>query len=177
MNLQEKFIRKVSEKNGRAVGFRIDEVRLPNGKRGIREYLTHPSAVAVIPIVDRKRILMVRQYRHPVREITWEIPAGKLDPNESILTCVRRELEEETGFKARVYKKLISFWPTPAFSNEVIHIFVAKNLTKGRTNPDEDEFVKAKAWPLEEVFSLIRRGKIKDSKTIIAILAYTSFPR
>ncbi len=172
MKLKEKFIKRIYEKQGRAVGFRIDEVLLPNGKKGTREYLNHPGAVAVIPVIGKDNIVMVQQYRHPVGEITWEIPAGKLDKGEAPLKSIKRELKEETGYVAGSFGKLLSFWPTSAFANELIHIYVAKNLKPGSIGLDDDEFVQTKIWPLKTLLKFIRQGKIKDSKTIIALLYY-----
>ena len=107
------------------MGFRIDEIRLPNGKNATREYLDHPGAWQVIPLVTPDKVLMVRQFRYPVNRVTLEIPAGKLDRNERPLSCVKRELEEETGMKAGRIRKLLSFWPTATFANEIIHVYVA----------------------------------------------------
>src|ERR1051326_7323418 len=115
MKLKEFFHRRHHFFKGKAVNFRVDQVRLPNGKKATREYLDHPVAVAVIPLIGKNKVVMVRQYRHPVGEITWELPAGKLAKGESPLPCVRRELQEETGYTARRIKKLLSFWPTAAF--------------------------------------------------------------
>ncbi|MBV9079652.1 MAG: NUDIX hydrolase [Elusimicrobia bacterium] len=159
------------------MSFRIDEVRLPDGKTAIREYLDHPGAVAVVPILDDGRVLMVRQFRYPVGEMTWEVPAGKLTKGEKPEPCVLRELEEETGRKAGRVRKLISYWPTSAFANEIIHIYVADKLTKGRMNPDEDEFIDCRAWELKRIYRQIEQGKIRDSKTLIALLAYRQFGR
>jgi ADP-ribose pyrophosphatase len=171
MKLKEKFIRCKTQVYGKAVNFRIDEVRLPNGKTAIREYLDHPGAVAVLASPAPGKILMVKQFRHPVREITYEIPAGKLAMGENPLACVKRELEEETGFRAKKIKRLISFWPTAAFANEVIHIYQATKLEKGVFHPDEDEFLGCEVWTLAQARRAVRSGKIKDSKTIIAVLA------
>jgi ADP-ribose pyrophosphatase len=171
MKLKEKFIRRLKQVNGNAVNFRIDEVRLPNNKRAQREYLDHPGAVAVVAFPSPGKILMVKQFRHPVGEITWEIPAGKLAKGENPLACVKRELEEETGFRAGRVKKLIAFWPTAAFANEVIHIYTATHLKPGVLRPDEDEFLGCETWPLSKAVRFIKSGKIKDSKTIIAVLA------
>jgi len=172
MNPTEKFLRRKFEHRGKAVGFHIDEVRLPNGHNVTREYLDHPGATAVIPVVSPGKILMVRQYRYPVKQITWEIPAGKLDKGEAAIKCVRRELEEETGYKAGRIQKLLSYWPTAAFANEIIHIYVATQLRPGRVNPDEDEFLSCRAWPLKKLYADIDAGRMKDSKTLIALLAY-----
>jgi ADP-ribose pyrophosphatase len=159
---------------GKAVAFSVDKVRLPNGRAAVREYLNHPGAVAVVAFSGHSRrspqILLVRQYRHPVRRITWEIPAGKLDPKESPAVCARRELEEETGFKAGRLRHLISYWPTAAFSDETIHIFGAWDLTRGVFKPDDDEFINSRPVDFKTALRWVKRGKIKDSKTIIALL-------
>lgn len=155
---------------GKAVGFQIDQVILPNKKKAMREFLDHPGAVAVLPLLPHNKIIMVQQYRYPVREKTWEIPAGKLSRGENPLSCVKRELQEETGYTAKKFKRLLSFWPTAAFANEIIHLYVAKNLTPGKPHLDEDEFVETRIWTLSQAYKAIRSGRIKDSKTIIALL-------
>ena len=170
MKLKEKLHKRVRIYSGRAVGFSADHIVLPDGNIAKREYLEHPGAVAVLPFVDKKNIILVRQYRYPVGKITYEIPAGKLSPGESFVDCVKRELEEETGYRAGRIKKLISYWPTPAFSNELLHIYEADGLVKTRKNPDEDEFIDSKIVSLKEAMSIVVSGKIKDSKTIIALL-------
>jgi ADP-ribose pyrophosphatase len=171
MKLKETFVKRCADIPGKAVGFRIDEVRLVNGKTALREYLHHPGAVAVVAI-DRGRILMVQQYRYPVKSKTWEIPAGKLDLGEDPRACAKRELEEETGYKAGRLRRLLSFWPTAAFADEIIHIFVATKLKKGKANPDEDEFLNCKAWKKKVLFRKIANGHIRDSKTLIGLLAW-----
>jgi ADP-ribose pyrophosphatase len=169
--LVETFVRKKTVWRGRAVNFDVDTVRLPNGKLATREYMSHPGAVGVVPFLDRDTIVMVRQYRHPVGEVTLELPAGKIDPNESILTCVKRELAEETGFTARKITPLIRYWPTPAFADEVLHLFVATGLKAGCVNTDEDEFLEVVHLPFKKAVEMVRRGKIRDSKTVIGLLS------
>jgi ADP-ribose pyrophosphatase len=169
--LIEKFVSKKTIWRGRAVDFRVDTVRLPDGKLATREFLDHPGAVGVVPFLDDRTIIMVRQYRHPVGEVTLEIPAGKIDRGEPLLSCVKRELREETGYSARRYKKLLSYWPTPAFANEVLHLYVAENLTAGKMNADEDEFIESVKIPFRKALDLVKRGGIKDSKTVVGILA------
>lgn len=156
---------------GNAVDFVVDTVLLPNGKKATREFMDHPGAVGVVPFVDRENIVMVRQYRHPVREVTLELPAGKLDPGESVLTCLKRELAEETGYTARKYTPLIRYWPTPAFANEVLHLYVATGLKEGRMHADEDEFLERVTMPFRKAVELVKRGKIKDSKTVVGLLS------
>jgi ADP-ribose pyrophosphatase len=177
MDLKETFVGRNYSVRGSAVGFNIDTVRLPDGKLAKREYLDHPGAVAVVPLLGPKKVVLVQQYRHPVGQITWEIPAGKLQPGEDPLACVKRELVEETGYSAGKIKKIVSFWPTPAFANEVIHVFKAENLRAGQMNPDDDEFIGCAVWPLAKVYRAISSGAIRDSKTIIALFALKAMAR
>lgn len=176
MRLREAAVRRRRVYKGAAVDFWVDTVRLPDGKRATREYLGHPGAVAVVPVAEDGRdpeILFVRQYRYAVKEVTLEIPAGKLSKGEKPLPCARRELEEETGFRARRIEKVLSFWPTAAFADEIIHVYVARGLAPGTFNPDADEFLKPESLRLSHALGLIRRGRIKDAKTIIALLAFS----
>lgn len=156
---------------GRAVSFNADDILLPNGRKACREYLFHHGAVGVLPFLDPKTVVLVRQFRYPVGRVTLELPAGKLDRGEAHLACIRRELREETGYTARRIRHLIDFWPTPAFSNELLRIYAAEGLVRGRCCPDHDEFIEAVALPYREALGLVWSGKIKDSKTVIALLA------
>lgn len=169
--LVEKFVRSRKVWGGNAVDFRVDTVRLPNGKLATREFMDHPGAVGVVPFLDKDTVVMVRQYRHPVRKVTLELPAGKLDKGERPLPCVRRELAEETGYTARSIKPLIDYWPTPAFANEVLHLYVAEGLRPGRMRTDEDEFLECVTLPFRKAVELVRRGEIQDSKTVVGLLA------
>ncbi|MFA6002863.1 MAG: NUDIX hydrolase [Elusimicrobiota bacterium] len=169
--LVEKRVRVRTIYRGRAVDFNVDKVALPNGRPATREYLNHHGAVGVLPFLDPHTVVLVRQYRYPVGKVTLEMPAGKLDPKETHLTCLRRELREETGYTARRITHLLDFWPTPAFSNELIKLYLAEGLTPGRHCPDHDEFIEAVALPLKEALGLVYRGLIQDSKTVIALLA------
>lgn len=159
--------------SGKAVNFRVDTVRLPDGGAATREFMDHPGAVAVLPVLENGDLLLVRQYRYPVSRATLEVPAGKLlsagDPPSK---RARAELREETGYTAASLERVMSFWPTPAFSNEILHIFIAGGLKAGKPSPDEDEFIITERMPFGRAFSLVRSGKIRDAKTIIAIQAY-----
>jgi 8-oxo-dGTP pyrophosphatase MutT (NUDIX family) len=125
------------------------------------------------PEAKDPELLFVRQYRYPVKQVTLELPAGKLDPGESLVVCVKRELEEETGFRASRIRKMLSFWPTPAFANEVIHLYEARDLTPGKFSPDADEFIEPVRLSLSTRFgSWSDRGRIKDSKTLIGLFAF-----
>jgi ADP-ribose pyrophosphatase len=181
--MKEKFVRNIFAYQGRAIGFRSDGILLPNGKSATRDYLHHPGAVAVIPFLDSPkkkplldcRVVLVRQYRYPVYQITDEIPAGKLDRNESIPKCLVRELKEETGYTTAKFHLLLSYWPTPAVSTELIHIYWCDGLKKGKSNPDEDEFLSVKTETFGRMLRKIRKGRIKDSKTVIAFTAFAAF--
>ncbi|MDD3922491.1 MAG: NUDIX hydrolase [Endomicrobiaceae bacterium] len=169
MKLIEKTYKKEKVYYGKAVNFCNDVVLLPNNQKATREYIDHPGAVAVIPFLNKKDIILVKQFRYPINKITYEIPAGKLDKKESLIKCVKRELKEETGYSAKKIKKLLSFWPTPAFSNEVLHIYIATELSSGKNCPDDDEFVENVIISYKEALQMVKNGKIKDSKTIIAL--------
>jgi ADP-ribose pyrophosphatase len=169
---KEKFRKTLHAYRGRAVGFRADLIRLPNGKPAQREFLTHPGAVGVLAFDPKGRILLVKQFRYPVGRFTLEIPAGKLSPGENPDLCVRRELEEETGYRAKTLRRLLWYWPTAAFSNEAIHLYVAQELVPTQSNPDDDEFLEVASVSARTLGSMVRCGQIHDSKTIIAYLAW-----
>ena len=145
---------------------RRDIVCLPNGKQASREVVEHPGAVAIIPVLPDGRILLVRQFRHPVGQVLLEIPAGKLDPGESPDACAARELEEETGYRAKSLERKASVFTGPGFTNEVIHLYLAHDLFKTAVNPDEDEFLEVGAYTPEEIRRLVREGLLCDAKTI-----------
>ncbi len=155
------------------VNFRADTVTLPNGKKATRAFMEHPGAVAVLPVLPDGRIIFVRQYRYPVGKATLEIPAGKLNfHGDKPLVRAKAELKEETGYTAAGMKPLISFWPTTAFSTEVLHIFTASGLRGGAPDPDGDEFLRLEILPFKAAWALVQKGSIKDAKTIIALQAW-----
>ena len=145
-----------------------DQVGLPDGKTALREYLTHPGAVAIVGLLDDGRILLERQYRYPIHEAVIEIPAGKLDPQEDPLVCARRELKEETGYEAREWQFLGRIHPVISYSTEFIDIYLAQGLQSGESALDEEEFLDVFAANLDELVSWIKEGKVTDVKTIIA---------
>jgi len=174
---KERFLKTLVTHKGRAVGFRVDQIRLPNGQKAQREYLTHPGAVGVLAFESPTKILLVKQYRYPVGEFTYEIPAGKLTKGEDPVECVKRELEEEAGFRAPKVRKIVAFWPTAAFSDEVIHVFVATHLIPTHIHPDEDEFLEIVRVSPAKMERLIKTGKIRDSKSIIAYYSWKNLKR
>ena len=168
--------RKVSSKtiyNG-VVGFKVDTVRLINGALSKREYMQHPGASAVLA-VENGKVLFVEQYRYPVKKVMLEIPAGKLKPRQTPLSCAKAELKEETGYTAKSIKKFLTFNTSAAFADEDLHIFIASGLKAGKTHLDDDEFVNVKWLPLPRVYKMIKDGQITDSKTLIALLYYKAF--
>ncbi|MDR2395686.1 MAG: NUDIX hydrolase [Endomicrobium sp.] len=169
----EKLIKKNSIYKGRVLEFWCDDVALPNGATAKREYVVHPGACAVLPFVDDSNIVLVKQFRYVINQITYEIPAGKIDVEETPLKCAVRELEEETGYQAKKLDKMMSLYPSSAFSTELLHIFVAFDLQKGMNKPDEDEFVSTEIINFNDALKMVKSGKITDSKTIIAVLNFS----
>ena len=155
---------------GKIVHLFCDTVRLPNGKEATREVIRHVGAAAVVPLTDEGNVILVRQYRYPFSQVMLEIPAGKLDIGEDPIDCAKRELIEETGYDAKELVYLGAFYPSVAMLNEVIHLFLAKNMTLCETNLDEDEFLHVEQRPLGEVVEQVMRGEIPDGKTQTAIL-------
>lgn len=148
-----------------------DTVKLPNGKEATREWIKHPGASSVIPLLPDGRIILVRQYRYPIDAVTLEVPAGKLDaPDEDPLVCAERELSEETGYTAEHITKLTMIATTVGFSNEKIHLYAAEGLTPGKQHTDEDEFINVVKVPLAEAVAMATDGRIVDAKSVISIL-------
>ena len=156
--------------DGHLLHVKRDNVRLPNGKTAVREWIAHPGASAVIPLLPDGRVILVRQYRYPMQQITLEIPAGKLDPGEDPLVCATRELTEETGYEAEEIVPLGVFYPSVAILDEKIHLYLARGLTFRATNPDDDEFLNVEQRPLREMVDAVMRGDVPDGKTQTAIL-------
>lgn len=170
-NLIEKKISSTSIFEGHLLHVFKDDIELPNGHKATREWIKHPGASSVIPILPDGQIILVRQYRYPVAQVTLEVPAGKLDKaNEDPLECAKRELSEETGYTAENFWKLTTIATTVGFSNELIHLYAATNLKSGNQHPDDDEFINTVKIPLADAVKLVEDGTIIDVKTIISIL-------
>lgn len=139
------------------------------------DFIHHPGAAAVLPVLEDGRLLLVRQYRHALGRYTLEVPAGKRDSeDEDFKVCAMRELEEETGFKTTDLTFLLRINTTVAFLDEIIEIFLARNLSKGQVHWDADEELGVEEWALDDCLDMIRRGEMTDSKTVAAILAYAN---
>jgi ADP-ribose pyrophosphatase len=155
--------------SGRLLKLRVAKVRLPSGRETTREIVEHPGAVAILPLLDSGRILVTRQYRAAARKHLVEIPAGTLELGESPLSCAKRELAEETGYRPRQLRKLFSCYLAPGYSTEKIHFFLARRLVRTKAKQAEDESISVRAMSLHEGLSAIDRGDIQDAKTICGV--------
>ena len=142
---------------------------LPNGNWKKVEMIAHPGAVCIVPFLDSRRLVFMRQYRPAVKSYLYELPAGTLDAKEDYLTCGRRELREETGYTAKQWTRVGKIYPLPAYSDEEIVIYKAKNLRLAETERDEDEIIEVRPMSLAQVKKLFAQGKIIDAKTICAL--------
>ncbi|MFX3617238.1 MAG: NUDIX domain-containing protein [Sporolactobacillus sp.] len=154
---------------GRVVHLFRDKVKLPNGQESAREVVRHPGAVAVIAVNSEEKLLLVRQYRYPLDKTIYEIPAGKLELGENPDDAAARELEEETGYRCTQMKRVASFYSSPGFSDELIHLYFADALTAGTQHLDQDEFLENAAVSLTEAMEMIGDGRIADAKSILGV--------
>ncbi len=168
-HLIEQTLRTTEIYKGKIIDLQLDEVELPNGKTSQRELVKHPGAVAVIPLTSEGRLVLVRQYRKALDKIIVEIPAGKLEENEERISCAKRELEEETGYAAKELRFVASFYTSPGFANEIIHLYLAEQLTNGEANTDEDEFLDVVEVTLDEAEQMVKEQSIHDAKTMYAV--------
>lgn len=159
--------------SGRLLKVQKDHVTLPDGTDTTREYIRHPGAVAIVPVLTDGSVVLVKQCRYPLDTILWEIPAGKLDhgAEESYLDCAKRELSEETGYEAENWQHLLSIATTPGFSDEIIHIYKAWNLTQYQQHTDQDEFIAIKSFSPKELKQMVNNGELYDAKTLCALYA------
>ena len=154
------------------IALTVDEIIDPDGFPLTRAIVHHPGSSVVMARDARGRILLVRQFRAPVRQFVWELPAGKIDPGETALSAARRELKEETGFTARRWSKLVSFWASPGFLAEKMNIYLAESLTPGKAQPVDDERIERRWFALKDLEAAVARGKIVDAKTMIGLYTW-----
>jgi ADP-ribose pyrophosphatase len=150
-----------------------DEVLEPGGVRARRDVIHHSGSVVVMPVDDTEReplVLLERQYRHAANGYLWELPAGRIDPGEKELAAAKRELIEETGYRASRWKRILNFYASPGFLGETMSIYMATGLTAGEAEPEEDERIVTKFFPLSTLVDKILRGQIRDGKTIAGVL-------
>ena len=168
--LKETKISSEQKFSGRLIDLYLDQVELPNGETTTREWIDHPGAVCLIPILPDGKICLIRQFRYGPREEFIEIPAGKLDAGEAPLDCAYRELEEETGYRTNKLTFLTNIHPAIGFSNEKMWMYLAEELELSKKKLDEDEFLELLPTPLNKALEWVFSGKITDVKTIIGIM-------
>ena len=169
MDLKETCIESEAVYDGALLHVRRDSVRLPDGKVGLREYITHPGAVAVLALLDNGNLIMERQYRYAAAREFFEIPAGKIDPGEDILVTGQRELLEETGYVASEWQHLVTTYPCIGYGDEQIHYFLARGLKFEGRNLDDGELLDVFELSLSDALEWVRDGRINDSKTLIGL--------
>ena len=165
---------------GRVISLDLDTVRFPDGSQGEMEMVRHPGASAIVPFLSDPRgpdpqLLLIRQYRYAALDFLYEIPAGRLEPDEAPDVCARRELREETGCTAGSLEHMHTMFTTPGFTDEKIHLFLAFDLTRGASQTEADEFISVEVMPLRRALDMIRDGVIKDAKTALGILYAAGF--
>lgn len=169
-DLEERMISTETIASGGMLTVKRDKVILPNGHQSQREYVLHPGAVVVVPLLANGNVVLEHQFRYPLHQVFIELPAGKIDPQEDVLTTGQRELLEETGYTAKEWIKLGLQHPCIGYSNEVIHIYMARDLTLGQHQRDDDESLEVFELSLEKCMAMILNGEITDGKTIVAML-------
>ena len=155
---------------GKLLHVREDDIRLPDGQPARREYIVHPGAAVMLAMPDAASVLMERQYRYAVRSHVYELPAGKIDPGEDSLATAKRELLEETGYRARHWQHLLTTYPVVGYSNERIELYLARELEHVGHALDEGEFLEVFTLPLDEALAWVRSGRIVEAKTIMGLL-------
>jgi len=168
-DLTEHYISSQTVASGGMLTVRRDQVRLPNGNTSQREYVIHPGAVVVVPILPNGNVILEKQFRYPLHQVFIELPAGKIDADEDIFLTGQRELLEETGYSASEWVKLGHQHPCIGYSNEIIHIYLARGLNAGEHQRDDDESLIVFEAPFEQCLSMIQNGEITDGKTIVAL--------
>jgi ADP-ribose pyrophosphatase len=176
--LEERVVASETVYRGKYMVFHVDTIERADGSRGTRDLVSHPGAVAIIALDDQDRVLLVRQWRVATGRALLEIPAGTLDVHDGITeepdVAARRELEEETGYRASRWRKVAEFWTAPGFASELMHLYLATGLTAAgddsRLSPDEDEELELHHLPVDEALSLVDTGAILDAKSILGLL-------
>lgn len=168
--------------SGRVVSLDLDTVRFPDDSVGQLELLRHPGASAVVPFLDPPggadpRVVLIRQFRHAADGYIWEVPAGRLDGGETPEACAARELEEETGMRARRLERLTTIHTTPGFTDERIHLFLAEGLEPGAEHREADEFMELHTLRWSDVLAMIGRGEVVDGKTLVSLLFVQTYRR
>jgi len=175
VDLTEHTLDSIDVYQGRLLHAKLDRVRLPNGKESTREYLIHPGATVILPMFENGDILLERQHRYPLRRDFLELPAGKIDPDETELACAQRELQEETGYTATEWHYINTQYPCIGYSNERLVYFLARGLTHEGDKLDHDEFLEILRIPFYEALEMVRDGRINEGKTVMGLLWWAQF--
>ena len=170
MELKEEMVSQQTVYEGIIVNVRRDKARLLDGRIANREVVEHPGGVAILPLFDDGTVSLVRQFRYPFQEVVAELPAGKLERGEDHRLAALRELEEEVGASCGRLTYLGCLYSSPGFSSEVLHMYLAQELTEGACHPDEDEFLSVERIPFSALVEQVRQGEIKDAKTVALVL-------
>lgn len=163
--------------SGRVVGLSVETIILPDGQEARREVVRHPGAVAIVPMASADEVILIKQFRYCAATTLWEIPAGTMEQGETPLACARRELIEETGYRAGKMKALGGFYTTPGFCNEFLYLFVATELEPCESNLDRDEQIETHKMSMEEAFRKIESGEIADAKTLVGLMRVSRMTR
>ena len=163
--------------SGKIVKLHLDAIRRESGGSNIREVVRHPGGVAAIPVLDDGRIVLIRQFRYPLGKYIWEIPAGKMDSGQTPRDTIARELEEEIGYTAGKLTEMCSFYTSPGFCDEIIHMFIAGNLAPRAQRLEEGEYIVPEARTLDECLEMITSGEIMDGKSILGILWFQAISK
>lgn len=169
MNFEEKTLSETKSFDGKFIKASTYDVELANGQKAIREVMHHPGGVVVVAQKDENTILMVKQYRYPIKQVSLELPAGRLEPGENPDLAIKRELEEETGYVAKTWKSLGYIYTTPGICDEKLYLYYATDLKFKKQNPDVGEIIEFYEYKISDVFNLIKNGEINDAKTICAL--------
>lgn len=168
-NFEEKTLGERKGFEGKFVQVSTFDVELSNGQKAIREVIKHPGGVVVVAKKDANTILMVKQYRYPIKQAALELPAGRLEKGEDPDLAIKRELKEETGYIAKTWKSLGHIFTTPGICDEKLYFYFATDLEFKKQNPDEGEIIESFEYNIDEVFEMIKTGEINDAKTICAL--------
>ena len=158
---------------GRVFQVTSERVKEPNGIVAVRDVVRHSGSVVILAVDNSRaapRILLEYQYRYAAGQYMWEVPAGRIDPGERPLAGAKRELREETGYRAKKWTRALFFYPSPGFTDETMTVYLASELIAGKAHPEDDESIECKLTPLSQALEMIRSGKIRDGKTIISVL-------
>ena len=174
-NTKAKILKSEIIYEGNAFGVRRDEIIEPTGVHAVRDVVTHPGSVVVLPVLPDGRIVMVRQYRYATKQYLWELVAGRMERGEDPKKGAQRELLEETGYRARKFSVFLDLFPTPGFLEERMYLLLAQGLTAGVAEPEEDEKLVVAAYTRRQLEQMMRAGKLRDAKSIAGLLFYFSF--